>query len=104
MSPTRWGGPADLQLRLLVEGLPQGGEAQALGLALYPNPASSAFNLRSETPIQRVELRNVLGQMVLSQNVQNTEALVSVEHLSNGTYYVRVYRDGTSADLKLIKQ
>ena len=77
---------------------------QALGLALYPNPASSAFNLRSETPIQRVELRNVLGQMVLSQNVQNTEALVSVEHLSNGTYFVRVYRDGTSADLKLIKQ
>jgi hypothetical protein len=42
--------------------------------------------------------------MVLSQNVQNTEAQVSVEHLSNGTYFVRVYRDGTSADLKLIKQ
>lgn len=77
---------------------------QALGLALYPNPASSAFNLRSETPIQRVELRNLLGQMVLSQNVQNTEAQISVEHLSNGTYFIRVYRDGTSADLKLIKQ
>ena len=34
LSPARWGGPADLQLRLLAEGLPQGCEAQALGLAL----------------------------------------------------------------------
>ena len=60
--------------------------------------------IRSESPMERIELRNILGQLVMSQNVQNTEAQVSVDRLSNGTYFVRVYRDGMSADLKLIKQ
>ena len=77
---------------------------EALGLSLYPNPASQAFNLRSETPMQRVELRNVLGQVIFAQDIQGTETQVVVDTLSQGTYFVRVYRDGVVANLKLVKQ
>jgi hypothetical protein len=77
---------------------------ESLGLSLFPNPATSSFNLRSETPMQRIELRNVLGQVVLVQDFDSTEAQVSVESLSQGTYFVRVHRDGVVANLKLVKQ
>ena len=77
---------------------------ESLGLSLYPNPASQSFNLRSETPMQRIELRNVLGQVVLIEDIQSTEAQVNVDALSQGTYFVRVYRDGVIANLKLVKE
>lgn len=77
---------------------------ESLGLSLYPNPASQSFNLRSETPMQRIELRNVLGQLVLVEDIQSTEAQVAVDALSQGTYFVRVYRDGVIANLKLVKE
>ncbi len=77
---------------------------ESLGLSMYPNPATASFNLRSETPMQRIELRNVLGQLVMEHDLQGTEAQVSVASLSQGTYFVRVYRDGVAANLKLVKE
>ena len=77
---------------------------ESLGLSLFPNPASQTFNLRSETPMQRIELRNVLGQVVIVEDIQSTEAQVNVDALSQGTYFVRVYRDGVVANLKLVKE
>jgi hypothetical protein len=41
---------------------------------------------------------------VLVQDMESTEAQVSVESLSQGTYFVRVHRDGVVANLKLVKQ
>jgi hypothetical protein len=54
--------------------------------------------------MQRIELRNVLGQVVLIEDIQSTEAQVNVDALSQGTYFVRVYRDGVIANLKLVKE
>lgn len=77
---------------------------ESLGLSMFPNPATESFNLRSETPMQRIELRNVLGQLVYEADIESTETQVAVDALSGGTYFVRVYRDGVVANLKLVKE
>ena len=54
---------------------------------VYPNPASHTLYLETTHAIKSIELYNVLGKPVLK--VLNPEGKISVNHLSDGIYFLR---------------
>ena len=61
----------------------------------------------AEDKIQKIELYNITGLKILSENVSNsiTSKSINTMALSNGIYIIRAYnRDNTSTNIKWIKQ
>ncbi|MFD1552900.1 hypothetical protein DNU06_07950 [Putridiphycobacter roseus] len=71
-------------------------QVSTLNIVLYPNPTTDFLHIQSETAIERLQIVNINGQTMLTQNNSND---VDVSHLSKGTYIIY----GNAAD-KSFKQ
>ncbi len=73
-------------------------------LSVYPNPASGSVNIKHSENLDRVELFNLVGQKVYTQNTNGiNQAAIPVDGLTKGLYFITVYsRDGRSATRKLV--
>lgn len=73
------------------------GEFELQGqLAVYPNPATSYITvMNTQYPDLRYEFYNVVGQKLFSGSMASSENILSVEHLSNGVYFLHLI-DGDS--------
>lgn len=61
-------------------------------IAIYPNPTSNVINIAAEgLNVERVELANVDGQIVSSEEVASDIVTVSLEGQPAGMYFVRIY-------------
>ncbi len=61
-------------------------------IAIYPNPTSNVINIAAEgLNVERVELANVDGQIVSSEEVASDMVTVSLEGQPAGMYFVRIY-------------
>ena len=75
----------DVTLVTSVEGL-------TAEIAIYPNPTSNVINIAAEgLNVERVELANVDGQIVSSEEVASDMITVSLEGQPAGMYFVRIY-------------
>lgn len=72
-------------------------------LSIYPNPTSYQLNIHlSETlDIKSIHIRNQLGQIIKVQN--QFQKPVSIEHLSNGLYFMEITTSKGIAIRKFIK-
>jgi hypothetical protein len=73
--------------------------------ALYPNPASTFFTVKSDKrQIKKVAIYNSIGSFVSEFNVESTNPLIDVQHLQFGLYFLKV-TDFNDSDtiLKLFK-
>lgn len=61
-----------------------------IGFTLYPNPTTGVFTVVSDdqNPLL-LEIRNSLGQIVMSENVQNGQT-IDASGLARGMYFVRI--------------
>lgn len=59
---------------------------------VYPNPASSMVNIEGEK-MQRVEVYNAVGQVVVDQEVGENAVQLNAKEWSNGVYFVRIYSE-----------
>ena len=75
-------------------------------IAVYPNPVTNYFQITSPlVAIDEVELFNALGQLVSTQKLVGTNAQVNVSELAVGTYYIRIYNQGSFVkSAKIVKQ
>lgn len=69
-------------------------------VSVYPNPTSDYLTVSSDK-IQKVELYNELGQVVLTSNQRGAQT-ISLANLSKGTYVVKAYADGAVATSKVV--
>ncbi|MBO4876341.1 MAG: T9SS type A sorting domain-containing protein [Bacteroidales bacterium] len=61
-------------------------------IAIYPNPTSNVINIAAEgLNVERVELANVDGQIVSSEEVASDMVTISLEGQPAGMYFVRIY-------------
>lgn len=61
----------------------------------YPNPASSVVRFNVNCPgVASVALYNLLGQEVLTQNVENGQVAISVSDLNEGIYFCNLKVNG----------
>ncbi|WP_107039222.1 T9SS type A sorting domain-containing protein [Brumimicrobium mesophilum] len=71
-------------------------EKLAIKMNAYPSPASDILNVDfNSNEVNKVELINMMGQTVVSQNVSNNveTTTMDVAGVENGVYIVKVYLD-----------
>ena len=69
---------------------------------LYPNPANQYFNVSSLSIIDRVQITNVLGQIVMTKEIGANGANINIESLEAGNYFVTIYTKQGVATKKLL--
>jgi len=69
-------------------------------LQVFPNPAKDYLFIQSESPVKKIEIYNQSGVCVLTND--NITDKLDVSSLVNGTYFARIYIDGTPLTRKII--
>ena len=57
--------------------------------SILPNPVREQFTVRSEQAIERVDIFNTIGMLVLTQQADGNETTVQVSNLPKGIYFVK---------------
>ena len=73
-------------------------------IKLYPNPVIDILTISSTTTITKIEVVNMLGQMVFSKSVNELESTVDMDRYAAGTYIVLVSSDDAFETFKVIKK
>ncbi len=63
---------------------------------LYPNPSMGSFTIESEQIIERIEIIDQTGKMVLMRKVNDKATAISALR-SKGLYFVRIYTENPNA-------
>lgn len=77
-------------------------EAQLQTMSIFPNPATDAIQVKSQG-FQTVEIVNLLGQVVYSDNAEN-DMQINVADFTEGIYFVRMNGGNGVATQKFIKK
>ncbi|MDA9317137.1 choice-of-anchor J domain-containing protein, partial [Polaribacter sp.] len=72
-------------------------------LNMYPNPANDVLNISAQNTINTVEIYNVLGQKVISMQVENTSAEINVSNLNAGIYLIKYEINNSTSTKKFVK-
>ena len=72
---------------------------------VYPNPASDTWTISTQNNlITSVEVFNLLGKRVVSQNNNSTNVAISTQGLTSGIYIARITTEQGTKSVKLIKE
>ena len=73
-------------------------------LKYYPNPVTNQLTITSLDKITKVEIHNILGQLVKVINSNSNEIFVEFGELTSGTYLLKVSSENKSENFKIIKK
>jgi len=73
-------------------------------ITVYPNPVADEFTIQSDNFISDFAVYNMLGQVVLQQNLNANQGKVNVSGLQNGNYVVKVISGSKVTSLMISKQ
>ncbi|MFY7667036.1 T9SS type A sorting domain-containing protein [Flavobacterium sp.] len=71
--------------------------------AVYPNPVKDTLTVSNQDIISNISVFNIVGQQVLLQNVNNSEARVDFSSLAAGTYLLKVQAGNSVETIKIVK-
>jgi type IX secretion system substrate protein len=82
------------------------GDNSVTNVSVYPNPVANTLYLANITEVERIEVRNILGQMVVSfENVDAENLSINTNNWNSGLFFVMVYGENNSTKtIKLIKE
>ncbi|MFD2823091.1 aryl-sulfate sulfotransferase [Lacinutrix iliipiscaria] len=69
-------------------------------LIIHPNPSSHILNIKTNNTIDKIELYDLVGHLVLSVKANKQ---IDISHLSNGLYLTRIISGNHSITKKIIK-
>ena len=70
---------------------------------IYPNPANNVLHVTANG-FNKMEIINFLGQVILSENVANSNFEVNVSDFNSGVYFVRFQGDNGTITKKFVKK
>jgi hypothetical protein len=71
-------------------------------LSLYPNPAKDRFYIETSVDIERVQLINIAGQVVLEETTVGNKTEINISQFNSGIYFIRVFTANQIIARKLI--
>jgi len=74
------------------------------GITLYPNPATNILNIESSTKFSQLIISDILGNVVIMQQVYNKAGSVDVSGLGKGLYFVKMVGDKGFVVRKFLKE
>ncbi|MFH7010436.1 T9SS type A sorting domain-containing protein [Flavobacterium sp. FlaQc-52] len=72
-------------------------------LVTYPNPVKEYYTISNREDITEVQVYNILGQLQFSRTYNKNSVEIDFTALKSGLYFVKVYSEGKSDTLKVIK-
>jgi len=73
-------------------------------IQLYPNPVIDVVTVSSSEMMTKIEIVNMLGQMVYSNTIKETETQLDMTRYASGSYIIRVLTDDKVKTFKVIKK
>lgn len=80
------------------------GEFNAAAFKVFPNPVKDFLNISYVNTVSSVEVYNLLGQRVMSKNINANEAQIDLTSLQAGNYLAKVYFEDAVKTIKIIKE
>lgn len=71
-------------------------------LKVYPNPAKSTLNIKSQNEIKNVKLMDATGRTVLEKNFNSTEVILDVSNLQASVYFINITTKNSKHSTKII--
>jgi hypothetical protein len=69
---------------------------------IYPNPANNILNISSPEIIQKVEVLDVVGRVIMSQTLNSSNYLLDVSNLKSNVYFINYSIHGVVYSKKVI--
>lgn len=79
-------------------------ENQMESLLLFPNPTTKLLHITYNTIIDSIYIYNMLGQLVVKQNIQANTGTINLSDVTSGTYFVKVLSGENLKTFKVIKE
>ncbi len=70
----------------------------------YPNPVSNLLTVEARNTISAVSVYNIVGQKVQLLTPNSSKAVIDMERLDSGVYFVTVSSEGSQKTIKIIKK
>jgi len=74
------------------------------GITLYPNPVTNVLNIESNTKFSQFIISDILGNVVIRQQVYNKAVSVDVSGLGKGLYFVKMVDEKGFVVKKFLKE
>ena len=62
-------------------------------ISISPNPTNGLVNLKSKLAIEKIEVINITGQLIINESVYTNNHILHLEGLVNGIYFLNIYQD-----------
>lgn len=70
---------------------------------VYPNPANDVVTIKGNSDIEKAEITNVAGQILLSEQINQREHQLKLNDFEDGIYFVRIiYSNGLRVTRKIV--
>ena len=73
-------------------------------IKMYPNPVNDILNISNTEIMSNVEVVDMIGRILLSKNINDTQTKIDLSNLPTATYLVRVKIDNYIKIFKVIKK
>ncbi|WP_026450706.1 T9SS type A sorting domain-containing protein [Aequorivita capsosiphonis] len=73
-------------------------------VSFYPNPVTDVLHINSNQTIDSVAVYTITGQRVSNITSNNNNKELNISNLASGVYLVKVTRNGSVENLKVVKQ
>jgi len=71
---------------------------------VYPNPVNDKLTIEAQESIDKLEIYNLMGALVYSQNDCSNKAEIAVSELPTGIYFLRLTMNGGTQVLRFVKE
>ena len=71
-------------------------------ISLYPNPSNGQFEISSAAMIQRIEVYDLAGKMIYSNEINAGHADINLDMATTGVYLVRVVSENETTFRKIV--
>ena len=71
---------------------------------MYPNPVTDVLHIEYDALLSNVEVYNMLGQKLISRNVDAASAQIDMSQLPTGTFLVKAASGNLSKTYKVVRQ
>jgi len=79
-------------------------DLEKFNFSYAPNPSRDFINLSAANNIENVEIFNLLGQKLISKDLNSNNETVDISNLVKGVYLMNVTIDGSKGSFKIIKE
>lgn len=79
-------------------------DLSAFNFSYAPNPSTNFINLSAANKIDHVEIMSLLGQTIISRDLDATNETIDISSLQKGIYLMHVTIDGSKGTFKIIKE